>query len=295
MGHPVPARRVVFWALDPGQAAEAKERYDTVNEWGYVDLVVTNTRPRETDAWWDAFAQQLADHGTEVLIIDNLTRLMPPGQSFRNDEHVGPVLARLDKMADHSGLTIVLVHHAGKVGEDGEPRKTPIGSTAIEAWARHLIRVSRPGDSTLIELDAYGNSTPEFTTYCALTPGEIGDGGPFLRKLHVDDGLPEDATGDDATEIARAKLEERLKGMTKAGRRPAQRRKRSRGQATYNSNHEKGLYVIEHCQGMGRNQAAKALAEVFPEVMEGTHRNQLSRGAYGVEQVQGTTTWQKAS
>ena len=75
------------------------------------------------------------------LIIDNLFKLMPNGASVRYDDAVRPVLANLAGMHDQFGIGVLLLHHAGKPGEDGLPRTSPLGATSIEAWARHFVRV----------------------------------------------------------------------------------------------------------------------------------------------------------
>ena len=73
---------------------------------------------------------------------------MPRGKSVRDDDAVGTVLADIDVLVNRYGIGVMLIHHAGKPGEDGNPKTTPLGATAIEAWGRHFLRIEAVKDKT---------------------------------------------------------------------------------------------------------------------------------------------------
>jgi hypothetical protein len=152
-------RKVAFWGLDPVQTAETKRWADTIP--GLDDMLFCSMPPVQSSERWDAEARQLANLGVSYVVIDNLTRLIPPGKSVREDEAVNPVLANIDVLINYHDMGVLLIHHSGKPGEDGNPRKTPLGCTPIEAWGRHFLRVevehTKAGETNRT-LFSYGNS-----------------------------------------------------------------------------------------------------------------------------------------
>lgn len=172
--------KVAYLPLDPQQHLELKQRAEGM---AGVQPYVPKGPLRRTSQDYSGFVADLKERGFGLIIIDNLLRLIPLGQSVRNDEGVQPILSVLDLVMD-AGIGVVLVHHAGKPGENGIP-KTPTGSTAIESWARHLLRVERQGSALIIT--SYGNSAEEFQikaridlTHHAPTPflTDVAEGKP---------------------------------------------------------------------------------------------------------------------
>lgn len=209
--------RVALWALDPGQKDEMKKRYDDIN--GKPGLLITSVRPDYrpgyVDDWWATFTVTLLDLGVEVLIIDNLTRLLPAGSSTRFDDHVEPILSRLSELID-AGITVILVHHKGKFNEEQGSQKSPMGSTAIESWGRHFVDVTNH-DKGLVELRAYGNDTPEFSVFAAFDPTCVGEDGAFLTYLDREDWTEDMETHEDIVSSARKRLAE-LRNNSKTSR-----------------------------------------------------------------------------
>ncbi len=155
-------RNVALMSLDGNAVGEAQERISDMGsppELGEL-LLTTKPAPQGQKDWSDE-GRRLKAAGMDLLIIDNLFRIMPRGQSVRNDEAIRPVVADLDILPCEYGITVVLVHHAGKPGESGASAKTPLGSTALEAWAKHFVRIEadKPGGGGPVrrQLVAYGN------------------------------------------------------------------------------------------------------------------------------------------
>jgi len=145
---------VAFWTLDGGGSNEIKRRmrehYPELQ-----DMLVYSGRDWCED--YELAAKQLLAEQVDFLIIDNLQRLTPRGRSVRDDDAAETVLRDLQVFINH-GITVVLLHHSGKPGEDGSPRTTPLGATAIESYARHFIRIDRdPSNPTVRNVTSYGN------------------------------------------------------------------------------------------------------------------------------------------
>ncbi|MFI7330667.1 AAA family ATPase [Micromonospora aurantiaca (nom. illeg.)] len=208
LGQPTEPRKVALWALDPGQKDEMKVRYDTIE--GKPGLLITSIRPDYrpgyADEWWASFTVELLERGVTVLVIDNLTRLLPAGSSTRFDDHVEPILSRLSELID-AGITVILVHHKGKFNEEQGSQKSPMGSTAIESWGRHFVDVTNH-DKGLIELRAYGNDTQEFSVFAAFDPTCVGEDGAFLTYLDREDWASEMTMHEDIVNSARKRLAE---------------------------------------------------------------------------------------
>jgi hypothetical protein len=213
--------QVLFMGLDPGQQSQTRRRVDKIPDGS--DFLISTARPAGGDraeGWWLALAQWCERKGIALLIIDNLTRIMPPGKSWRNDEHVAPVLARLDRIIER-GTAVLLLHHAGKPGEDGKPTTSPVGSTAIEAWARHLIRVERDRDkrSRKATLHVVGNDEEAFELRTLHYPNGAGNAGPFFDVLG-EDRTSHDAEATNGTALAHhvLQVEHVFTSMTQAAR-----------------------------------------------------------------------------
>jgi hypothetical protein len=176
LGHRVRERRkVAFLALDPNQVSETMRRRQSL---GASGILLSSRKPGQTAVGWQSDAMDLQRLGVDFLIIDNLTRLMPPGESVREDGPVGPVLDNISIMVEH-GIGVLLLHHSGKTGEDGNPKTTPLGATCIEAWARHFVRVDATTSKATSKIDSrtalsYGN---ELAAAPVKIPFEIMPGG----------------------------------------------------------------------------------------------------------------------
>lgn len=173
LGHEVRERRnVAYWMLDSGQVDETKDRSVSLDT-AIDNVLVSSVRPGHEERDWRMYAEILSDLGVDFLIIDNLFKLMPSGQSVRNDEHIGDVLRNIDLM-DSYGIAVLLNHHLGKSGEDGSSPQSPLGSTALEGGFRHFIRVEHDRRNNTREIVSYGNrlKVPE-----VRVPFEISDSG----------------------------------------------------------------------------------------------------------------------
>jgi hypothetical protein len=136
-------RTVAFLALDSGQVWETKRR---IARWGepdvFGDVLLSGVKPGNSSDEWNRLASRLEAAGVDFLFIDNLARLKGgEKRSVRNDEDMDPILANID-ILESKGIAFCLIHHAGKPGEDGAPRSSPLGATTIEGWARNFVQVN---------------------------------------------------------------------------------------------------------------------------------------------------------
>jgi hypothetical protein len=76
-----------------------------------------------------------------------------------------------------------LLHHLGKPREDGAPATSPLGSTAIEAWARQLVRVTRIKGTRQCTIDVEGNDVEPFQLKTLHEPAGKGADGAFFTVL----------------------------------------------------------------------------------------------------------------
>nr|WTB30306.1 helicase RepA family protein [Streptomyces sp. NBC_00830] len=223
LGCPSQLSSVLLWALDPGQEEETRQRFDDAEGGTDSLLSITSVRPEDADEWWELFTEALLESGTDVLVVDNLSALLGRG-SYNNDADVRPALGRLQGLLD-VGIAVVLVHHSGKFNEETGSQKSPMGSTAIEAWARQFIRVESDGELRVSTV--YGNNVPETTMAIAMDPNRRGEHGAFVTLLDVEETTPHDLAHDELVERARARWEARRARQKKQGRTPEQRERKA--------------------------------------------------------------------
>lgn len=219
LGRQVEPRNTLLWALDPGQEDETWQRFNTAKGAKDSRLFITDVRPEDTDDWWEEFSDVLVSSGVEVLIVDNLSALLGRG-SYNNDADVRPALGRLQALLDE-GIAIVLVHHSGKFNEEQGSAKTPMGSTAIEAWGRQFIQVT--DDQELRVLRVYGNNTPERELGVALDFTGEGDDGAFVTLIGEEETVAMSAEHDELVSRAKARWDNRKDRQKKQGRSPQQK------------------------------------------------------------------------
>ena len=219
LGRPAERSNTLLWALDPGQEDETWQRFTTAGGAEDSSLFITDIRPEDNDEWWAEFAITLLDSGIEVLVVDNLSALLGRG-SYNNDADVRPALGRLQALLDE-GIAVVLVHHSGKFNEEQGSAKTPMGSTAIEAWARQFIQVTEEEELRILRV--YGNNTPEREIGIALNfSGEGGDGA-FVTLIGEEETIAMTAEHEELVQRARARWQNRKDRKKKQGRSPEQK------------------------------------------------------------------------
>lgn len=259
LGREVEQRNTLLWALDPGQVDETWQRFNTANGAKDSRLFITDIRPEDTDEWWAEFTDVLLSTDVEVLIVDNLSALLGRG-SYNNDADVRPALGRLQALLDE-GIAIVLVHHAGKFNEEQGSQKSPMGSTAIEAWGRQFVQVT--DDQELRILRVYGNNTPEKELGIALNFNGEGDDGAFVTLIGEEETVAMSAEHEELVAKARARWESRKDRQKKQGRSPQQKAGKKpetvRGPKT-NGIPERIIEALrERPEGMGWNELDKAV------------------------------------
>ncbi|NMI58423.1 MULTISPECIES: AAA family ATPase [unclassified Streptomyces] len=230
LGREVEAKNTLLWALDPGQQDETWQRFNTAGGRKDSRLFITDVRPEDTDEWWTEFSDVLLSTGVEVLIVDNLSALLGRG-SYNNDADVRPALGRLQALLNE-GIAIVLVHHSGKFNEETGSQKSPMGSTAIEAWGRQFLQVT--DDQELRILRVYGNNTPEKELGIALDFNGEGDHGAFVTLVGEEETVAMSAEHEELVAMAQARWDSRKDRQKKQGRSPQQKAGKTarRGEAT---------------------------------------------------------------
>ncbi|MFB7328922.1 AAA family ATPase [Streptomyces sp. NPDC056190] len=228
LGREVEQRTTLLWALDPGQEDETLQRFKTANGSDTSHLYITGVRPEDTDEWWAEFTDILLANGVDVLIVDNLSALLGRG-SYNNDSDVRPALGRLQALLNED-IAVVLVHHAGKFNEEQGSQKSPMGSTAIEAWGRHFVQVT--DDQELRILRVYGNNTPEKELGIALNFNGEGDDGAFVTLIGEEETVAMSAEHDELVARAKARWDSRKDKQKKQGRSPEQKAKADRNRGT---------------------------------------------------------------
>lgn len=258
-------RRVLYWALDPKQEKEITRRLRKVDR--DQDLYVTGIRPGTDDEWWEEFTLTLVDSGIEVLFVDNLSALLG-GKSYNSDSDVRPALNRLQVVME-AGIAVILIHHAGKFNEEQGSTKTPMGSTAIEAWGRHFIYIEKDGDLRVVT--AYGNDAPDIELGIVIDPNSNGKHGAYITLGGEErKSLVEQWQGD-PEELARNLWEQRQERKKKQGRTAEQQARKAAKSVSKpepskrRETHSNGIpeRIIEALknkpEGMGWNELDKAV------------------------------------
>lgn len=241
LGREVEPTNTLLWALDPGQEDETWQRFTTAGGSDTSRLFITDVRPEDTDEWWAEFSDVLLSTGVEVLIVDNLSALLGRG-SYNNDADVRPALGRLQTLLDY-GIAIVLVHHAGKFNEETGSQKSPMGSTAIEAWGRQFVQVT--DDQELRILRVYGNNTPEKELGIALDFNGEGDHGAFVTLIGEEETVAVSAGHTDLVARAQTRWDARKDKQKKQGRSPQQKATAERNRGTDHASLIK-QYLAQH-------------------------------------------------
>ncbi|MFJ9265154.1 AAA family ATPase [Streptomyces bacillaris] len=255
LGQDVEPLNTLLWALDPGQEDETYQRFNTAQGKADSRLFITDVRPEDSDEWWSEFSDVLVSTGVEVLIVDNLSALLGRG-SYNNDADVRPALGRLQALLDE-GIAIVLVHHSGKFNEEQGSGKSPMGSTAIEAWGRQFIQVT--DDQELRVLRVYGNNTPERELGIALNFNGEGDHGAFVTLVGEEETVAMTAEHEELVARAKARWDGRKDRQKKQGRSPQQKAGKA-SEPRQNGIPERIREALkDKPEGMGWNELDKAV------------------------------------
>jgi hypothetical protein len=144
--------RVAFLLTDVGAQAETADRLAALG--GAPDVLLASW---STDAVWADEAERLAQENVSVVIVDNLMGTLPAGAEVNSQKDCATTLEGLKQFVAR-GMAVIVVHHTPKAGQGGLGKgKSPMGSTYITAWARHLLRLERQGAART--LAAWGNHT----------------------------------------------------------------------------------------------------------------------------------------
>lgn len=101
-------------------------------------------------------------------MLDNILAALPRGADVNNAGDVRGLLDGLRELLD-TGITVVAVHHPAKGGPNG-PARSPLGSRAIEAHFRSLLRLEKGRSGHVLHVS--GNETPELQLPLQLRESE---------------------------------------------------------------------------------------------------------------------------
>jgi hypothetical protein len=259
-------RHTAFLCLDSGQVWETRKRIDRWDDpESFANMLVSGVKPKPTPDDWDHMAKRLVAASVDFLFIDNLARLKGgEKRSVRNDEDMDPILASIDVLESY-GIAFCLIHHAGKPGEDGAPRSSPLGATTIEAWARNFVQVN--------SVPVRDSSPKRFRRWLELYGNDLeGDSDrPEIPFMVTSNGIvPADVNP--------------LTGKPEHNRtqRVTERTARIQG------------FVLEGHSGVtSKTELGRLIAAEFPDVKPRTAANRLGDGGYNLAIVDGR--WQKAA
>lgn len=153
-----------------------------------VDLLF---RPRKLDAQW--LSALVAKHRPALVIVDSLSRLLPPGVKDTDNAAMTEVLGQLHDIAERYACCILVIHHFRKRSEFGDNRPVARvrGATAIVNVAEVVLAASttREGELRVDVVKSYWGD-PAAAFLCAWQGGE--QGGTML--VYAGDVEPERVT-----------------------------------------------------------------------------------------------------
>lgn len=132
-------------------------------------------RVLEIPADLDLIRRGIARVGARLLVIDPLMAFLPPEADAHKDQHVRRALAPLAKLAEETGVAIVLIRHMNKGG--GSPLYRGGGSIGIVGAARSAMVVApHTEDEELVVLAPTKNNLAEKTPSLAFATREAANG-----------------------------------------------------------------------------------------------------------------------
>lgn len=202
---------------------------------------------------WVELHRAVMANGHDLVVVDNMTQA-----ATGNLNEVDPVRNFFAgvRLFTRDSIPVIVVAHSSEKFYDGGKTRTPAGHTSITAAVRWIVFL-QPKSNGEIELHFRGNSADS-------------------HSITVD--MPE--RGIPAFEVVGA-----------AGSAEKRQRARHRAKETLDQRGEIGQWIVEKCQGKTLRQVASLLAERDGKSVS-THRNHLSRGAYGVVQG-GANSWMR--
>jgi len=215
------------------------------------------TRPAIPETWAEV-AMIARSQQSAMVVIDNLSAFVPG--TLNDDLAVKRFYDQTDQLARDGAAVLIVAHTSEKAGEHG-PSRVPMGSSFIRFGPRWWCYAHRARGKLLLDFD--GN-----------------DGRPWGLAVSEPDGTPSFD----------------LLGETTADELAERRERKSRERATMTREHRERIaqFVLAECQGASRNATGERVAERFGGAA-GTHKNQLSRGAYGVRQVGASGRWERGT
>jgi hypothetical protein len=153
----------------------ASQVKDLTHATGRRPTVLFQFRPRKLDSDW--LATLVREHRPALLIVDSLSRLLPPGTKDTDNSAMSDVLGALRDIAERFGCCVLVIHHFRKRGEfsDNRPLARVRGATAIVNVADVVIGTAKTKEGPLkIEIVKSYWGDPASPFLCDWQGGENG-------------------------------------------------------------------------------------------------------------------------
>lgn len=238
-----PVAKVIILATDSGGKEEYAARLVEAGVSEDEDRIRVWQLPSLTADYIDSLRawDQFSLAPGDLVIVDGVSSFEGDGNSMGE---VAALTAALERLRGDNPL--VLVAHASTSFSGSGSSKKVLGSTAWTTRARWLVRVTRRSGG-VVSLDCSGNAAKS-ERFTLQTGAKVSD---FIVTSHV--------SGDE------------LEGQQT-------RQRQDRELKTVQGREEQARFVEEHCQGMNKNETARALHEQYPSKSESTYRQQLKDG-----------------
>ncbi|PWV72795.1 AAA domain-containing protein [Nocardia neocaledoniensis] len=238
----------ILWT-DPGSDEEYGERiHKAIPEGVDVDVPVFHIGRTARADEWEALADHLLSEGHNFVVVDNL---MGVTGDTNDAAVVATVFDGFTRLTNH-GVPVVVLHHESEKGAvvNGAP---PMGASTSVQKSRVWIQVRQTAKRRL----RGGNTALIVQSNLLDQPQQI---------------VAEPRQGPDYRVLQRGPWVDKSEAAESTEPKP------KRSAVTQDLNAKAAAYVVEHCQGVGMNQAATRLAEEFPDRSSATWKDQLSRG-----------------
>lgn len=250
LGRQVPPGRsfdvAVCWTDDNGEGEYSGRIQSVLAEGEQPNVKYYQLPIMQNSGHWDALFDAVMANGHDFVVIDNLAQCL---DGSVNDDAVVRRFFDGVRRFTRAGIPVVVVAHSSdKAGANGFKPETPLGSAYISQAVRWRVFVRR---------SKRGNLTLKFM-------GNHAE--PYEMTLHHGAGARFDVLDTKTAEALKAKAE----GDSRA-----------RDKRTLDRNLDVAKWMVDHCQGMSKREAADAYAEKHNQNTN-TVRSWVTRGSVPV-------------
>ena len=147
--HAAGAGGVIYVDAERGRRYMASRVKDITLATGRKPAVMFLFRPPKLDSQW--LAALVEKHRPALLIVDSLSRLLPPGTKDTDNSAMSEVLGALRDIAERFGCCVLVIHHFKKRAEfaDNRPVARVRGASSIVNVADVVIGTAKTKDGLL--------------------------------------------------------------------------------------------------------------------------------------------------